>query len=126
MSPSGRTEEALSAAADTRTVVFGEAIATGWSLNGWGWSSKAELSSTTAIGTKSVRASMNAAGCGFSLATVTAGAPSYIEADAYATISFQINPGATVTAQHHALELSLNNGSTKTKIAAYASPPLAA
>lgn len=120
------TDEALSPAESMRTVVFADAVAPGWSLNGWGWGSKAELVVTPAIGAKALRASMTAAWGGFSLAKLTASsAPAYIEADAYAFIVFQIHPGATVTARHRALELSLDNGSTRTKIADYASPALA-
>lgn len=121
------TDEALSAA-DTRAVVFDDAIAAGWSLNGWGWGSKADLAATpAAVGTRSVRVAMNSAWAGFSFAKLTAtAAPSYVAADAYTAITFRINPGATVTAQHRALELSLDNGSARAKIAAYASPPLAA
>ena len=121
------TDEALLVADGPRTVVFDEAVAAGWSLNGWGWGSKADLAAAPAIGTKSVRVAMNSAWSGFSLAKLTASAaPSFIEADAYATITFEINPGATVTAQHRALELSLDNGSARAKLAAYTLPPLAA
>lgn len=108
------TSEELSTA---KVTIYADAIASGWSLNGWGWNSTASVVTSPALGTNAVKVTMNAAWAGFVLAQVTNGAGVNIAAGTYDMLEFDINPGATVSPALASMTLDLDNGAAPVTLA---------
>ena len=111
---------ALEPASSSSATIYGDSLANGWNLDGWGWSSSASEVASPAQGAKSILVKMTSGWGGFSLASLTAtGGQKPIAAATYASLDFDINPGATVSPAMATLSLTVENGSGNFPLTSY-------
>lgn len=107
------------------TTIYGDALATDWNLNGWGWNSTTSIVTSPARGANAVKVTMNAAWSGFVVAHLASpGVAQAIQPGTYETLEFDVHPGSTVSPALASLMLDLDNGSNQVSIASLLAHPL--